>query len=218
MQDKLDQALALAKIAADASARAIRTNVAVFKAQAEGFEFLFADLGQIVLKAPDDFLSTVLSRISVHKLSEQPRQAKETAAQAIEAAKNTEAPNSQQVLKAGPATADATAREASAGASPSGGSMGAGQAAAAAAAVDEPATIKLGDICARLGFTMTAAFVGGTLGVQPAKSDGRAMLYRESDFTAICDRLQDLINRVHFVHRGFGSSPRAKAEPAILPA
>lgn len=67
------------------------------------------------------------------------RQAEELAA-AKRATENSEARDSQQVLKAEPATADATDRDAPATASPSVGSMGVGQAADAAAAGGEPIT------------------------------------------------------------------------------
>lgn len=222
MQDKLDQTLAVAKIAADADAKAIRANVATFKAAAEGFEFLFADLGQIVHKAADDFAAVLQARIAQHKAAEaekarqraeaearaaeQRRQAEEAARLAAEAAaakakEYTEGQHPQQVLKAEPATADATDRGPAAIASPRGGAMGAGQAAAAAPAGDEPATLRLGTICERLGFTMTAAFVSDTLGIKPAKTDGRAMLYREGDFGRICAALQRHIERAYAAQR-----------------
>lgn len=53
----------------------------------------------------------------------------------------------------------------------------------------EPATLKLGDICARLGITMTAAFVADILGIQPAATDKSAKLYRESDYQRIVQAL-----------------------------
>lgn len=53
----------------------------------------------------------------------------------------------------------------------------------------EPVTLKLGDICARLGITMTAAFVADTLGIKPAATDKSAKLYRESDYPRICRAL-----------------------------
>jgi hypothetical protein len=103
---------------------------------------------------------------------------------------NTEAQPPQQVLKAEPAhvLAEATDRSVAANESPRGGAMGAGQAAAAAPA-GEPANLKLGDICARLGFTMTAAFVADTLHIPAAATDKRAVLYRESDMARICRAL-----------------------------
>lgn len=59
----------------------------------------------------------------------------------------------------------------------------------APAAMHEQATLKLGTVCERLGFTMTAAFVSDTLGIKPAKVEGVAKLYRESDFGRICTAL-----------------------------
>lgn len=59
------------------------------------------------------------------------------------------------------------------------------------AAADEPATLKLGTICERFGpgFSITAAFVSDTLGIQPAGTERAAKLYRASDFARICDAL-----------------------------
>ena len=136
----------------------------------------------------------------------------------------TEGQDSQQVLKAEPATADATDREIPADASPVGGPMGVGQPAAAGPAgvadyaaleadlgdppsyegeprdqtdaeieaangleVDlppEPATLKIGTICSRLGFTLTVAFLQ-RLGVESAGRDKNAALYRERQWPAI---------------------------------
>jgi hypothetical protein len=55
----------------------------------------------------------------------------------------------------------------------------------------EPATLKLGTICERFGpgFSITAAFVSDTLGIQPAGTERAAKLYRASDFARICDAL-----------------------------
>ena len=53
----------------------------------------------------------------------------------------------------------------------------------------EPATLKLGTIGERLGFTLTEAFVSDVLGIKPSGKDKRAVLYRESDFPRICDAL-----------------------------
>lgn len=170
MQDKLDAALAAAKIAADATARGIRANVATFHQQAAGLEFLFADLGQIVHKAADDFLALVQARIATHKAAEAARTAQQQAAAPAPAP-----------MTAAPA-APAWARPAAPPPAPR---------------ADEPATLKLGTICDRLGFTMTAAFVGDTLGVKPAKAEGAAKLYREIDFGRICAALQQHIERVY---------------------
>ena len=55
---------------------------------------------------------------------------------------------------------------------------------------DEPATLKLGAICERLGFTLQAAFIADTLGiVHHSATDKAAKLYRPSDFQRICAAL-----------------------------
>lgn len=79
MQDALDTLLAKSKIDADTAARRVRTNQAAFKEQAAGFEFLFADLGQLVHKAPEDFDAAVRARIAEHKQAEAARQEQERA-------------------------------------------------------------------------------------------------------------------------------------------
>ena len=51
-------------------------------------------------------------------------------------------------------------------------------------AVVEPATLKIGAICTRLGITITAAFLHGK-GIEPAGRDKAAVLYRESQWPVI---------------------------------
>ena len=69
------------------------------------------------------------------------------------------------------------------------------EAAADIADTSQP-TLKLGAICERLGFTLTAAFVTETLGVEWAATDKAAKLYRESQFPLICARLRAHIGKV----------------------
>ncbi len=74
MEDRLHSLLASAKVACDAQARGIRTNLSAFKEQAADFEFLFVDLSQIVHKAPDDFAATLQARIAQHRIAEEARE------------------------------------------------------------------------------------------------------------------------------------------------
>jgi len=228
MQDKLDGLLASCKVSAEVEARAIRANIATFKASAEGLEFLFADLGTLIHKPADDFAAALDSRIAKHRAEEAAREAQRKAdeaariAQAEQRAREQEAARlaevqrqaetaaaaaahaiaqaaakqdtkeqaPQQVLKAEPATADATDRVLPATTSPRVGAMGAGQAADAAPKADDHATLKLGTICERLGFTVTAAFLADVLHIQHAATDKRAMLYRESQWPVICQQIR----------------------------
>lgn len=138
------------------------------------------------------------ARLEREQREEAVRQARELAeaaqrAQAAEAqATNTPPQGAQQVLKAEASSPpDATDRAVPAFASPRVGAMGAGQAADAAPAsgasrgVSELPTMTLGQINARLGFTVTADFLA-SLGFE-AHKDKSARLYRPSQFGAICE-------------------------------
>lgn len=174
MQDKLDGVLTMAKIAAEADARAIRENVTAFEQMAAGVEFLFADLGQIVHKAGDDFRAVVAARIAQHRQAEEAREAKRKAE--AEAARIA-----QEAVQAAAATTVATpAPKAAPAAVPT---------APAPAASAEPATLNLGTICSRLGFVVNAAFLADVLHIRPAATDRRSSLYTERQFSAICAQL-----------------------------
>ena len=93
---------------------------------------------------------------------------------------------------------DATARDAIAPTSPRVGAMGTGQAADAAPQAPEPATLRIADINARLSPIRLDAAGLSDLGIQTARTEGAAKLYRESDFTrllhAIAQRINDLMH------------------------
>lgn len=218
MQDALDTTLAGAKIAADAQARVIRGNLATFKAQAAGLEFLFADLGSVIHKAADDFAALVSSRIAAHRAAEAERERKRAeaeqqriaaeaarlAAQQIEDARvaalaeqrrqDAAAESARIAASAVPATAPLVA-------TPEGDrgpnrfyregppTLTVKEPLTVAPRPDEPATLKLGEICNRLSITMTAAFLQDVLHVKPARVEGAARLYTESQYTLICRQL-----------------------------
>ena len=55
--------------------------------------------------------------------------------------------------------------------------------------VGEAATLKLGDVNARLAPIQVSADGLRDLGIEPAGRDKRAVLYRESQFAAICEAI-----------------------------
>jgi putative phage-type endonuclease len=67
MQASLDTALAQGKIALDAAAKIVRTNVAHLKVTAPEHDFLFSDLQQIAGKPAEDFANLVAQRVAQHK-------------------------------------------------------------------------------------------------------------------------------------------------------
>ena len=175
MRDAVDVALANGKIAADAQAKAIRANLAVYKVSADGYEFLFADLATLVHKAADDFNLVVKSRIDAHELAEA---AKANATAAANAAATVE-PIVKPVIAepTGPRMVLTPVR------------------AVPAAAPTSAPTLKLGDISQRLGFNLTSDFLK-TLGFEPAAVNGASKLFHEQNFPAICNALVQHIQRV----------------------
>ena len=61
---------------------------------------------------------------------------------------------------------------------------------------DTGTTMKLGEICERLGFTITAQFLAG-IGFEPVGHERAAKLYRECDFRAICIALVKRITTLY---------------------
>ena len=217
MQDKLDGLLATTKIAAEVEARAIRGNVAAFKAEAEGFEFLFADLGQIISRPADDFRAMVQGRIAQHKVAEAERERRKAedarvAALAEQRRQDAAAESVRVAAEAAAALAVAQQKETKPPANADGTP---GAVAAPADAVPktaweaenpahqrEAATLNLGAICGRLGFTMTAAFLADTLHIQPARVDKASRLYTERQYLLICRQLQSHVSAMAELYAG----------------
>lgn len=194
LRNAIDTELARAKIAADSAARSIRSNAFAFKTRAAGFEFLFADLAQLVLRPAEDFCVLVDARIDKHKAAELERESKR---QAEESRQRIEREAEQQRLAALSCAAAQIPEAIRAVAIEPERSERISVLPVASLAADsaveqmrrEPATMNLGAICARLGFTLTSAFVGDVLGVHPSATDKAAKLYRASDFGRICAAL-----------------------------
>lgn len=210
MQDALDTTLATAKIAADAQARGIRANLAEFKTKAAGVEMLFADLGQLIHKAADDFAAAISARVAKHRAEEAEREAKRKADEAhriaeaeakaraeevarfeAEQRRKDEAAAAQRAvaLKAEQAAQEAVTKAQT----PSAPVAQAQESTPAliepvhAPRTDEAPTLKLGQINERLGYTVTADLLA-RLGFV-AHTDRQAKLFKESDFKAICSAL-----------------------------
>jgi putative phage-type endonuclease len=178
LQNAVDTELAAGKIAVDAIAAGVRARLAWYKAEAAGYEVLFADLQTVIQKGDDDFKLLVQSRIDAQKKADEAK---------LEAArKELEAKAASAML--------ATAASAMADAVVTG--TGVLQVSAegvkhipAAEVIATAPSLRLGQISERLGFTMTADFVL-SLGFAPAATDKAAKLYHESDFPRICAALQ----------------------------
>lgn len=207
MRDKVSVALANAKIEANAIADRIEANRKTVEDMS-----LFPDFAQVCTKAPDDFAALLAMRTNARKEAEERRleqereriRAEEERRANILAAEKmaTERREAQAKVEAEQAernriAADEIRR------------VDAERKAEYQANVQEVkdhldsltinsvvkeslttgTTIKLGEICTKLGYTVGAEFLA-SLGFV-ATTDRSAKLYRESDFPAICRRIAD---------------------------
>lgn len=208
LRNAVNTELARVKILANETADRIDANLKHLRETASEHVALFPDTATIVLKAPDDLQALVANRINEHKAAEQKKQdelreqiRKEEADRLEREAKQKVDDEAEAKRKADAAIAIA-ATPAPAPAPAPAAQMETAQPAArtfyrsappasapqSAAPVDgvtaEQPTMKLGDICARLNFTVNADFLAD-LGFTATVERG-ARLYRPSDFTRIC--------------------------------
>ena len=200
MRDAIATELARAKIEANAAAEAIEVNLASLRELADNHRFLFGDRQQLVLKANDDLVAVIKSRITEHeadqakKLEAQREQIRQEelakieleaklAAQPLEPI-HTE-PVAAPVVAASPAYVQAVELAADL----------VQVAKAVDQAADDGQRIKLGDINARLGFALTGDFLR-SIGFEPVERERSALLYRAADFPRICSALISHIGEV----------------------
>jgi hypothetical protein len=186
LHDAVNGTLATAKIKANEVADKIQANLKTLRETATEYAFLFSDAPQLVLKANDDFAMLVKNRIAEHQASEQKKKAdqcecirtEEAAKLAREqAAREAEAPAAPNVVAMPISTAPPTPP------------------------VDTGATMKLGDINARLAPIALTADGLASLGFPFVATDKAAKLYRESDFELICAALVNHINQAQLMRR-----------------
>lgn len=183
IRDTVAALLANAKAEATQTALRVRSNLDAFNLLAADRVSLFPDLAALALKSAEDFAALVQGRLAQHEAEQratQERAAAEAAAKAqreAQAAQQAAVPPPAPVVAPAPAVVTRTAP-------------------AVTLPKDEPATLPLGKLCERLGFTVTADFLG-ELGFQ-AQRDRSARLYRESDFPRIC---QSLIRHLQLVQQ-----------------
>ena len=222
VQNAVDTELARCKINLNAEADKIQTNLETLAAL--GHPELFADIGKMVLKAPDDMLAVATARIDKHKEAEAAKEeatrvrirAEERAGAEREAHEKMEreqadAANAAKIeaarmqreqmeqLQAQRIRSEEQAKaQAPAIVAPLAIELVAKQ---APASRNSAPTLKLGMISERLGFTLTEAFLH-TLGFEFAALDRTSKLYHESDFPLICDALIAHIGTVENEYEG----------------
>ncbi len=179
-------AMANAKIAADQQAADVRAKLAWFNENAEEYRSLFSDLQQLIGWRFDEFKQAVTARIVLRKQAEEARlEAERERIRKEEAAKLA----AQAESKTPPPSAAGLA--VSLGAALVGGSHFVPAQPElqphADDVIDSPPTLKLGEINARLGFTLSADFLA-QLGFV-AHQERSSRLYHERDWPHICAAL-----------------------------
>ena len=186
MRDKVSVALANAKIEANAIADRIDANR---KAMA-GNEALMPDFSQLCTKATDDFVAIVAMRAAQQKERDEKRLEAER-----ERIRSEEQAKAQRELTAANQTQFEQNKQ------PEATTTGTAETPLTGNQETAPQecgkTIKLGEICARLGFTVTADFLG-TLGIHPVATEKNAKLYSESKFPTICRLISDHVMSLAF--------------------
>ncbi len=185
MRDKVSVALANAKIEANAIADRIDANRKTVDDMG-----LFPDFSAVCTKAPDDFSALLAMRINARNESEAKRleaereriRAEEQAKAQSEAAEAIARKNAEDVSVEPPAQYVCIPAPVA--------NVPVCNTDAIPIPTDTGKTIKLGEICARLGFTVTADFLG-TLGIHPVATEKNAKLYSESKFPTICRLISD---------------------------
>ena len=179
-------AMANAKIAADQQADDVRAKLAWVNENAAEYRALLADLQQLIAKPIDDFRLVVKARVDAHRQAEEARLEAERERIRNEEAKKLAA---QTESKTPPPSAAELA--VSLGAEMVGGSHFVPAQPTlpprVVDVIDAPPTLKLGEINARLGFTLSADFLA-QLGFV-AHQERSSRLYHERDWPHICAAL-----------------------------
>lgn len=166
-REKVNTALVDAKLAATRLAKAYKGNWEL----AEPHATLFPDFAAVGAKSKEDFQALLELRV---RQDEEARKAREAAA--------APAPAQAHVEATAPAPVPVPQQAALLPAS-------------SAPAEDTGARMRLGEISDKLGFAVTQELLT-KLGIQPAGTDRRAVLYRLADFGRICSALVNHITNV----------------------
>ena len=201
MRDKIDAAVANAKIAASQKAAAIRVNAAILDAHKD-HAFLFTDYARIVVeKSADDLRNLVAARIAEHKAREEAKLDAERQRIRAEEQAKAERVAREELEKQRAAEEARIAAEAKAHEKPLPPvSMTVVQpqafvAPAQPAAQPSNRTIKLGDVNAAIAPLSITADGLASVGFASCGQDRAAKLYRASDLQTILNALSDRLKR-----------------------
>lgn len=195
LKDAVNTTLAKAKIEANAIADKIHVNLRAISEQRE-HQFLFSDVASLVLKDPEFVEMAIKNRVAEHHAIEAARIETERQRIATEERAKAEA----DIAEAKRASEEAIAKAAQ----PAPIAVQPRQPMQPVQIVEQAqvtqpedtgATMRLGQICERLGFTVTAEFLF-SLGFEPSAIEKNAKLYKARLFPLICRALVQHIQSV----------------------
>lgn len=186
LKEAASNELTRAMLEANNIADKIRLNLASLRELAVNHAFLFHDAQDLVLKANDDLVALIKVRINEHDQEQAEKKRQEEEAQQLAAQQQQQAaaavvaePKPEPVAET-PAPVAATPIK---------------QAAVVQTGADDGQRLKLGELGAMLGFTLSADFLR-SLGFEAVERKQGACLYRAIDFPAICAALINHIQAV----------------------
>ena len=208
--NKLDTELARAKIAADAVARKVRANLSYLNENASEYRFLFNDLQQIAQKDEADFSALIKVRVSTHEeaqaakleaeRAQMQREEQAKAERAAQAVIDAERAQAERVAHAVKVEFERVAQEklavSQAQPEPVAPTPTIRLFAAETPAQTGEATLTIGLISERLGFTVNAEFLS-RIGFEPVQV-GKYKKYHESSFEGICGAIIRHVSDVAF--------------------
>jgi putative phage-type endonuclease len=185
LKEAANNELIRAKLDASSIADKIRLNLNSLRELAVGHAFLFHDAQDLVLKANDDLVALIKVRISEHdqQQAELKRQVAEKAQQAVDQQQSQVV---EPVVEQPAAVAETPAPVAATPIKPT---------AVVQPTTDDGQRLKLGELGAMLGFTLSADFLR-SLGFEAVERKQGACLYRAIDFPAMCGALVNHIQAV----------------------
>ena len=189
LRGAVDDTLAQAKIDANAIADRITNNLRALDERKE-HAGLFPDVGQLVLKQPDDLAAVIAQRIAEHEAREQARRQAEEEAKVRAAAEQARRQAEEEAKVRAAAEQARQQAEAAKVAEPAPVAQTAPQSQPAQTAP----SLTVSQINARLGFVVTADFLQA-LGFE-ATQQGTRKLYYPEQFQSICQAIARHVTRI----------------------
>lgn len=172
IKNAVHQEVTRAKLAANEIADRMELNIKSLAGESHDWRFLFPDLANVAHKPAEDFANLLAARIADWNAREEQRRQREAeaAAKAAQVVQQAAATVAAQPMTTKPVVADEPAK-----------------------VIDNGATLKLGDINARIAPLAITADGLASIGFEPVGKEGAAKLYRASDFPRICAALIDVL-------------------------